>query len=152
MSSYRYCINKQKRKVWIAELMPGICVNIEHRLQVPLGCVSGIVSSSISSPPPPTNKCLMCMAREGEGMSGCVGEYLLHYFYTLYVTRFRTFKNVWPHQDKNLGKGGGLRKIHICRKVIFQAAFKEEIWHLLLWVLRFCIKFYESYSTTLLSR
>jgi hypothetical protein len=71
------------------------------------------------------------MAREGR-MLGCVGEYLLHYFYKMYVTGFRTCKIALPHQDKNLGKGGGLRKILICRKVLFQVTFKEVILHCIL--------------------
>ncbi len=43
---------------------------------------------------------------KGGGVLRRVGDHILQEFYTLYLTRFRTYKIAYPPQDKNLeGEG-----------------------------------------------
>ncbi len=72
----------------------------------------------------------------GGGAWGCFGEIILYDFYTLFLTRVRTYKTSRTLQDKNLGV---LRQKNSCRKVPFQVPFQMKT---------FFIAFYEPYLST----
>jgi hypothetical protein len=79
---------------------------------------SGIISSQ---PLPTTTTCdkkYMQTSVVGgrEGVLSRVGAFIPAGFYTLYVTRFRTYKIACPHQDKR--REVGLKQINSCRKVL----------------------------------
>ncbi len=59
---------------------------------LPQDVFSGIVSSSILFSI--RYDCTVCGGRGRDEVSGCVGGHILQDFYTLYVTRFRTYKNL----------------------------------------------------------
>jgi hypothetical protein len=66
----------------------------------------------------------------GEGeVFCCVGDHILQEFFTLYLTRFKTYKIAFP-PNKNLRGVGGLRQINTCGKVALQVNFFDnDIWH-----------------------
>jgi hypothetical protein len=68
-------------------------------------CPSNLLSGlTLPSPLPCVNKYTVCMYtmwfRGGEGVWGSVGDHILQYFNTLYMTRFRTYKIATPPQTK----------------------------------------------------
>ncbi len=80
------------------------------------------------SPLPCVNKYCICtivniQCVRGGRVPGCVGHYILQEFYTVYLTRFRTYKIARPPKTKIPRRGGGLRRINTCRKVLFQSIF-----------------------------
>ncbi len=63
------------------------------------------------------------------------------YLYILYVTRFRAYRqNCLTTRRQKPRIGGSLRQINNCGKILFHVTFFTK---------RFCIAFYESYSSTL---
>jgi hypothetical protein len=71
--------------------------------------------------------CVYAQCVGGKGMSSCVGDHILQEFYTGYGTSFTVYKNSWPPPRQKVRRGGGLRKISSCRKVLFQVSFKTKI-------------------------
>ncbi len=66
---------------------------------------------------------IQCVRGGGRGtVSGCVIEHILQKFYTLYLTRFSTYKIAGPPQLKPR-KGGDLRHKNTCRKVFLHVIF-----------------------------
>ncbi len=92
--------------------------------------------SLVHLPPPPlpvwisTGKCIHAVYNgEGRG-SGCVeGIYstgVICTLYTVYLTRFRTYKFALPPQTEPR-RGGGLRQINTCRQVpVCRSIFKKR--------------------------
>ncbi len=62
----------------------------------------------------------------------------------MYLTRFRTYKSARPPQIQKPRRGGGLRQINSCRKVLLQAHFFR--WR------HFAFAFYQSNHSTLLTK
>jgi hypothetical protein len=67
----------------------------------------------------------------------CVGDHILQEFYTLYLTRFRTYKIARPTPDKNLGGKGASDRETRAAKSLDRAIF--------FLMTTLCIAFYESY-------
>ncbi len=56
--------------------------------------------------------CIYTVWNRGGGRIGLCGEHLQE-LYTVYLTRFRTYKIALPSQTKTYKKGGGLRQINL---------------------------------------
>ncbi len=95
---------------------------------------SGIVSSSALLP----GIKYMQTVWDGKLEESCWRPFTLMYF-----TRFRTYKNSCPpFPRQNSRRGGGLKQINSCCKVLLQFTFKTK---------RCCIAFYASYPSTSLT-
>ncbi len=86
-------------------------------------------------PSPIVNKYIYCM------VWGSVGDHILQEFYTLYLTRFRTFKIARPPQTKTQ-EGRGPQTDKHPAKSLYKLFFQMTT---------FCIAFCESYLSTVYS-
>jgi hypothetical protein len=87
--------------------------------------------------PHPSVKVLRGWEGRGGGCLVVLETIFCEEFYTLCVTRFRTYKIAYPPQDNNPeGEGASIRYSNSCRKVLVQVTFNPK---------KFRIAFYESY-------
>jgi hypothetical protein len=85
----------------------------------------------------------MCDMWQARGGVGCIGDHIQYCrSFTLCMGTDSESTKLPDHPEKKPRRGGGLRKINNCRKVLLLATCKTK---------RFCIAFYESYSSTGLS-
>jgi hypothetical protein len=71
---------------------------------------------------------LLFSVRQGRGVSGCVGDHIMHDLYTLSGTRFKVYKVAWlPPTRKKLRRAGGPRQLNSYRKAFFRYFKDEEI-------------------------
>jgi len=129
MSSYLYCINKQRRIVGNCGCNAGHLW--KHRSSIELSsrmCSAALFP--VQHHHPPSSKCTVYnawRARE-EDVGLCWRLFTAVFLHSVSDQRQKTSRQKpW--------RGGDLRKILVYRKVLFQVTFKEEILHCLLWFL-----------------